>query len=68
VSPTLKVESMVAAIPPDALIPIFQNIREESHIDTADELLHEDEELEHPGGRRSRASRCVASRCRTSRQ
>lgn len=43
----LKVESMVAAIPPDALVPIPQNIREEAVIEAADELLHEDEEMEH---------------------
>jgi hypothetical protein len=46
-SSVLKVESMVAAIPPDALVPIPQNIREGAVIEAADELLHEDKEMEH---------------------
>lgn len=46
-SSVLKVESMVAALPPDPLVPIPQIIREEAVLEAADEMLHEDEELEH---------------------
>ncbi len=46
-SSVLKVESMVAALPPDPLVPIPQNLREEAVLEAADEMLHEDEELEH---------------------
>jgi hypothetical protein len=46
-SSVLKVESMVASIPPDVLAPLPRNIREEAVLETADELLNDDDELEH---------------------
>jgi hypothetical protein len=46
-SSALKVESMVASIPPDVLAPLTRNIREEAVLETADKLLNDDDELEH---------------------
>jgi len=38
---------MVASIPPDVLAPLPRNIREKAVLETVDELLNDDDELEH---------------------